>query len=164
MVSLQYSGILLLRALKLLQWRLYQSPLEMPSDSLLIFDTDINPRWSDQDRLGHVNNAEYFRYFEEARIRWLDSLADSLDRSKEGPVVATTSCTYLHSVVYPCPLNCQLYLSKLGNSSFSLQQELTEIATGKLMVEGSVTLVWVNRETGKPTPIPNVLRNLLPPA
>lgn len=133
----------------------------MAVTSKLIFSTPITPRWSDQDRLGHVNNAEYFRYFEEARIRWLDSLASRLDRSKEGPVVAATDCTYLKSIIYPCPLQCTLSISRVGNSSFLLQQALLELASGAVMAEGSVTLVWVNRETGKPIPLPDVLRNIL---
>jgi acyl-CoA thioester hydrolase len=130
----------------------------MTDTAKLIFSTTIEPRWSDQDRLGHVNNAEFFRYFEEARIRWLDSLADQLDRSIEGPVVAATGCTYLKPIVYPCPLQCNLLLGKVGNSSLALQQTLTELASGSIMAAGTVTLVWVNRETGKPTRVPDALR------
>lgn len=130
----------------------------------LVFTTEIHPRWSDQDRLGHVNNAEYFRYFEEARIRWLDSLAQSfpveMDRSKSGPVVATTGCTYLQPVVYPCPLLCSLYIVKVGNSSLSIRQTLTTLENLTLMTEGHVTFVWVDRVTGKSTLLPAQLRQL----
>ena len=31
----------------------------------------IKVRWGDMDPLGHVNNTEYFRYMEQARVAWL---------------------------------------------------------------------------------------------
>ena len=35
-------------------------------------------RWSDMDALGHVNNVVYFRFMEQARIEWFDSLVAEL--------------------------------------------------------------------------------------
>ena len=32
-------------------------------------------RWSDMDALGHINNSEYLRYFEQARIEFLADAA-----------------------------------------------------------------------------------------
>jgi acyl-ACP thioesterase len=29
-------------------------------------------RWGDMDFYGHVNNTVYFRYFEQARVEWLE--------------------------------------------------------------------------------------------
>jgi acyl-CoA thioester hydrolase len=31
-------------------------------------------RWGEMDALGHMNNVSYFRYFEEVRIAWFESL------------------------------------------------------------------------------------------
>ena len=38
-----------------------------------LFDVLVEPRWGDQDSLGHINHVNYFSYLEEARVRWLEA-------------------------------------------------------------------------------------------
>lgn len=40
----------------------------------LIYATILPVRWGDMDAMNHVNNTVYFRYMEQARIEWLESL------------------------------------------------------------------------------------------
>ncbi|MGH8025889.1 MAG: acyl-CoA thioesterase, partial [Pseudoxanthomonas sp.] len=37
----------------------------------LVARVAISVRWGDMDAFNHVNNAQYLRYLEEARVRWL---------------------------------------------------------------------------------------------
>lgn len=49
---------------------------------LKLVRTDRIPmRWGEMDALGHMNNAVYFRYFEQARISWFD-----ISESKSRPM------------------------------------------------------------------------------
>ena len=45
----------------------------------------IDMRWSDMDALGHLNNVNYFRYLEQVRVEWLDSLGLSINPDGIGP-------------------------------------------------------------------------------
>ncbi len=42
--------------------------IEIPEDKKLVHESIISVRWGDMDALGHVNNAVYFRYIEQARV------------------------------------------------------------------------------------------------
>ena len=48
-------------------------------------------RWGEMDALGHVNNAQYLRYFEESRIVWCESMGMHLDGTGEGMILLKAS-------------------------------------------------------------------------
>ena len=57
--------------------------IELPELKKQVYETRFPVRWGDMDAMGHVNNAQYFRYLETARIDWmrgmgLNPLADRL--------------------------------------------------------------------------------------
>ncbi|MDP2194899.1 MAG: acyl-CoA thioesterase, partial [Rhodocyclaceae bacterium] len=59
----------------------------------------IPVRWGDMDALGHVNNTVYFRYTEQARIDWLESLGFAVMVDvEEGPVIINASCTFFKPI------------------------------------------------------------------
>ena len=43
---------------------------------VLLHTARLPVRWGDQDPLGHVNNARFFTYFEQARIDYFDAVLD----------------------------------------------------------------------------------------
>src|SRR5262249_44704242 len=50
--------------------------------------TDRVPmRWGEMDALGHMNNVSYFRFFEQARISWFESLGIDYSAGTEGPIL-----------------------------------------------------------------------------
>ena len=64
----------------------------------------LSMRWGEMDALGHMNNVAYFRYFEQARISWFDSLEIDYRPGSEGPILGTISCKYLRPAIYPLEL------------------------------------------------------------
>ena len=52
-------------------------------------------RWGEMDALGHMNNVSYFRYFEQARISWFDSLKIDYSPDSEGPILGTITCKFI---------------------------------------------------------------------
>jgi acyl-CoA thioester hydrolase len=121
----------------------------------------VDVRWGEMDALGHVNNAEYLRYFESARIEWMASTGHLIANPDSGSVVLQTTCRYIAPVEYPCQLNVLTILSKVGNSSFTFSHKLVGVADDKLYTEAEVICVWVDRETGKPKRVPDFIRSLL---
>jgi acyl-CoA thioester hydrolase len=118
-------------------------------------------RWSDHDQNGHVNNAMYFTYFEQARIEWFHSISTH-NRAGLGPVVASAACDYLRPISYPATLAITVECARPGRSSFTVYN--TIFLDGEPAVkfaEGRFVMVWVDRSTGKSVPLPDSIRTLL---
>jgi acyl-CoA thioester hydrolase len=113
--------------------------------------------WGDMDALGHVNNARYFDYFQEARIEWLRELNINMT-SKTGPVVIHVSCTYFKPVLYPATVTLRSKICEVGNSSMLLGHDLYQDEV--LMAQGTSKIVWVDYTQGKSVPLPAIMRKL----
>lgn len=63
----------------------------------------IDVGWSDMDSYDHVSNIVYFRYFQDARINYLERVGwlESKRVSGLGPILKGTSATYRKPVKYP---------------------------------------------------------------
>jgi len=134
-----------------------------PTEKNLVWSQRLNVRWSDMDANGHVNNAAFFTYFEQARIEWLQSIAAQTTPDGHGPVVKKADCTYLLPVSHPATLELRLYLGKPGRTSFPTYSEIwTTDESPEKVADGEAIMVWVHRKTGKPQPVPEFLRKLMP--
>ena len=60
-------------------------------------------QWGDQDAFGHVNNVVYFRWYESARIAYLDAagLGSMMSQEGIGPILASITCNYRKQIKYP---------------------------------------------------------------
>ncbi len=111
--------------------------------------------WGDMDALGHVNNARYLDYFQEARIEWLRELNIHL-QGNTGPVVVHIAATFLKPVVYPAVVTLRSTIHSIGNSSMVMEHELYH--NEQLMTQGTSKIVWVDYTQGKSVPLPEVIR------
>lgn len=130
----------------------------MTEKKILIHKKIVTVAWGDMDALGHVNNARYFDYFQEARIDWLAENNFHLS-SNTGPVIVHTSCTFLKPVIYPAKLILTSSVHSLGHSSFVIDHDLTQDET--IMAQGTSKVVWVDYQQNKSIAIPPTLRSLL---
>lgn len=134
----------------------------MPETPRLLHSLKLQVRWGDMDVLGHVNNAEYLRYFEQSRIEWLESLGYPTTGKGTGPILLKASVTYLKPIVYPAELEVRLHAGRVGNTSFTL---LSEIVNGReateRFTEGEFVIVWLDYDAAKAIPIPDRLRAVL---
>lgn len=126
----------------------------------LVSTTTMPLRWGDMDSFGHANNTVYFRFFEEARIRWLSSLELGEEYAHTGPVIINTSATFLKELNYPATIEVKTYVGKAGNSSIENFHVLADADTGEVYCEGAAKIVWTDREKKKSTPLPAPLRAL----
>ncbi|MCC5791444.1 MAG: acyl-CoA thioesterase [Legionellaceae bacterium] len=111
--------------------------------------------WGDMDALGHVNNARYFDYFQQARIDWLDSVELAMN-PHQGPVLLKISCTFLRPVVYPATLCLQSRLHSPGRTSVRMDHAIYQ--EGERMAEAESTIVWIDYQLGRPVALPQALR------
>lgn len=127
----------------------------------LIHTTLIPIRWGDMDAYGHVNNTIYFRYAEQARCEWLESLGYKVAPVGEAPVIINAACTFLIPLTYPGTVEVRMYAGKLGRSSVETWYEMRLTGSDTLYAEGSSKIVWMDTATGKSVPIPDALRDLV---
>lgn len=127
----------------------------------LVHTTRIAVRWGDMDALGHVNNTVYFRFAEQARIEWLESIGihDIVD-VEEGVVIVNASCTFLRPVTYPATLEVRLLIGKPGNSSLPTYYEMRVVGDDTRVAEGASKIVWWNPASGKSRPLPDFIREI----
>jgi acyl-CoA thioester hydrolase len=114
-------------------------------------------RWGDMDALGHVNNTVYFRYMEQARIDWVDSLArHGLGYAKgQGPVIVDASCTFREPLVYPGKVETRMFLGGPGRTSVGSFYELWK--DGRMHADGAAKIVWIDLASGRPAPLPEAI-------
>lgn len=82
----------------------------------------ITVRWSDMDAYAHVNNVQYLRFFEEARVYafkdWFGADRDLID---EGMLVVSQAIDYLLPMGFAyAPARVAVWCSDVGAASFEL--------------------------------------------
>lgn len=136
------------------------------SSKKLVHTLRMPIRWGDMDAMGHVNNTNYFRYIESARIAWLEQVGGLPDARGEGPVIVNASMSFLKQLTYPGEIEVTTFVSPPGRSSVEVSHEIRLVngqgEAGELHAEGMAKVVWVDFRLGKSAPLPEVLRAELP--
>ena len=108
-------------------------------------------RWDDLDAFGHVNNAVYLTYAQEARFAWSGILE---------MVVARAEVDFI-APIYDGDtfLDIELWVSAIGNSSFTMTYEIK--IKGELVARVKTVQVTVDMKTKKSYPISDEQRAFL---
>lgn len=123
--------------------------------------TRIPVRWGDMDALGHVNNTVYFRFAEQARIEWFESIGiRDIVNVDEGVVIVNASCTFFRPVTYPATVEIRTLIGKPGTSSLPTYFEMRVSGDDTIVAEGGSKIVWWNPKTGKSLPLPDYIREI----
>lgn len=129
-----------------------------------MFRFALAPRWGDMDAFGHVNNAQYLRYLEEARVRWLESLPGVSLRDPVAPVLAASTVNYRTPIQWPSEIVVELFLERIGTKSICVSHRMLSSSDASLLYsDGHVVMVWVDSRTGSSVPLPDALRSALEP-
>lgn len=131
----------------------------MSTERKLILSTRIPVRWGDMDAYGHVNNTVYFRYFEQARVEWLEQQGSRVSPDEPvGPVIINASCTFYMPVNYPATVQVKMYGGEPGRTSLMTWYELFVDGDDRLYADGAAKTVWMDTRTGKSAPLPDTIR------
>ncbi len=94
------------------------------------YRVDVPLRWSDMDAYGHINNVQFLRLLEDARViafeQWFGQ-----DRSllKEGVLVARHEIEYLAPLDFRhAPISVDMCVTQMGGASFDLGYEVRDPA------------------------------------
>ena len=131
----------------------------MNSEHKQLTRVPISVRWRDMDAMGHVNNANYVSFLEEARVRWLLGVEGVSLSDRIVPVVAATNVNYRLPIVWPNDIVVELFVERLGNSSVTIGHRIVDQQDeSKLYSDGNVVVVWMDAQTGKSAPLPEAVR------
>jgi acyl-CoA thioester hydrolase len=123
------------------------------------YTEEIDVRFRDIDALGHVNNAVYATYIEQARTRFFRDVL-GLDISRAATVLASLSIDFRRPVeLADDAVTVTVEIANLGRSSVTMAHEIR--VGDAVAAEGEATIVSVDPETGEPAPIPDEHREAM---
>ncbi|MCX6170443.1 MAG: thioesterase family protein [Ignavibacteriales bacterium] len=117
-------------------------------------------RFHEVDILGVCNNAVYFNYFEDARIKYMQDIKKNFGLMEilEGNsffIMVHNNCDYIASAYMDDELNIYTRIEFIKNTSFGFKHIVENNNTGKIIARGGGVVVHINRATNKSIPIPN---------
>ena len=112
---------------------------------------ELNTRWKDMDTFGHVNNAVFLTYIEDARIsffrRW------KLNNREKSIIMASIKIDYLRQVSHPSNLVVGQRISRLGKTSFDIHSVLFIQNEPQAAAGAVVSAVCFDYEANKSVPV-----------
>jgi len=129
------------------------------------FETEIRVRYAETDQMGFVYYGNYAMYYEVARVEALRSLGISYkDLEETGvmmPVLENWS-KYIRPARYDDLLTVRLLLKEIPGMRINFEYEVLN-EEKKLINLGSTTLVFLEKDTGKPVQVPAAILDVLKP-
>jgi acyl-CoA thioester hydrolase len=122
----------------------------------------IPTRWMDNDVYGHVNNVQYYSYFDTAVNRFLiERGVLDIHQGEVVGFVVDSGCAYFSSISFPDTVHAGMRVARLGNSSVRYQIALYRNDDALPCAAGHFVHVYVERSSNRPVPIPVAMRAVL---
>lgn len=114
----------------------------------MITPAKIQVRFRDCDMMGHVNNAVYLSYFEQARMHYFEQLIGAdWDYKKDGILLVKNEVEYLKPILLHDTPEIIVFLVEIGEKSFTLGYEVK--VNDELRSKGISKLVCFDFESQK---------------
>jgi acyl-CoA thioester hydrolase len=122
----------------------------------------ITTRWMDNDVYGHINNVQYYSYFDTAVNRFLiDQGTLDIHHGDVIGLVVETHCSFFSSAAFPADIEAGIRVAHLGRSSVRYEVGLFVGGREQAIAQGHFVHVYVERDSEKPVSIPDDLRSVL---
>jgi acyl-CoA thioester hydrolase len=115
------------------------------------YQTKQYVRWGDLDAFGHVNNATYLVYAQEARYTWSKMIEMVVARAE----VDFIAPIYTGDIF----IDVEIWVNKIGNSSFGLTYEMKN--GDEVLARIKTVQVTVSMDTKKSRPLKDTEREFL---
>jgi acyl-CoA thioester hydrolase len=117
-------------------------------------------QWAEMDAFQHVNNIVYFRYFENARIAYLERIGwwGEVPRTGIGPIVASILARFRRPLAYPDTVRIGARVTEVGEDRLTMEHLIVSQARSEITTEGSSVVVCYDYRALRKTPIPDHLR------
>lgn len=124
------------------------------------FVIDMDVDWGDMDALQHVNNVEYFKYFQKARIAYFEkNNSDNLfTESRISTILASTQCKFIYPLIYPDSISVGARVDAIADEYFTMKYAVISSNNQKLVAIGDAKVVMFDYEKNSKTPIPKEIK------
>lgn len=124
----------------------------------------IPTRWMDQDPYGHVNNVQYYSFFDTVVNEHLIREGGlDVQATREIGLVVETKCRFLKEINFPQTIHAGIRVAKLGTRSITYEIGLFRDKETEPAAFGHFVHVYVDRETRKSVAIPERVRAAVAP-
>lgn len=148
-----------------------------------IFEYSLQVRWSDSDRLGHVNNTRFVEYLQEARAHFITECFLAAAAAAEG--AQATQAAGVEPAVQPGPtsrgptvmrkltidflgpifdnsgpLVIEVSISRIGRTSFGVRHRIRDVV-GALCAEAEAVMVAFDLDSQKPRALTDLEKAIL---
>ena len=122
---------------------------------------EIPVQWGEMDAYGHVNNTTFFRYFESARIAYLErcGFIESYESHKIGAILHSTDCRFRHSLHHPDNVLVGARVIQIEEDRFTMAYVVVSRKRNEIVAEGTGIIVSFNYETRSKAPLPQMVRD-----
>jgi len=121
-------------------------------------------RFRDLDGLGHLNNAVYHSFLEQARCHFFKQIGlfDPSNGIKNLPIIlARTEIDYVAPCYFGDKLTVKTWVKEIGNKSFKMSYQILSEKESKEVAKATATLVYYDNFKQKSSLIPDETRRAL---
>jgi acyl-CoA thioester hydrolase len=137
-------------------------PDRTPHPDLAHFPVTVRAivHWGEMDAYGHLNNTVFFRYFETARMAYLErcGFLRSYDEDRIGAILHSTDCRFKAPVFYPDDVLVGARVLDLGPDRFTMGYRVVSVAQNRTAAEGTGVIVAYDYRTARKTGLPESVR------
>jgi len=123
----------------------------------------IEVRYGDLDPQGHVNNARFLTYMEQARIEYIRRLGLWNGGSFQdiGIILADIQVSFRAPILFGMQVLTGVRISRLGSKSLVMDYRLADAQTGQEFAAGSSVIVTYDYPSEQTIPIPDSWRKVI---
>jgi len=116
--------------------------------------------WGDMDYFRHVNNIVFFRYFESARIEYLERIGfrEEAQADGAGPILHSTQARFRRPLTWPDTVLVGARTVEIAEDRFTQEYRLVSRAQGEVAAEGGGILVAFDYAANRKVPLPERVR------
>jgi acyl-CoA thioester hydrolase len=114
--------------------------------------------WGEMDAFSHVNNIVYFRYFESARIAYLDAIGFRGDAGP-GPILASTHCRFRRALEYPDLVHIGARTTALQDDRFTMEYVIVSEKLDDVAATGGGVIVAYDYAERRKVLLPEAVRS-----
>jgi len=123
----------------------------------------IEVRYGDLDPQGHVNNAKFVTYLEQARVKYVQQIGlwDGKSFIDIGFILADTHIRYLHPILFGDLVHVGVRFAKIGNKSLLMEYSIENSQTGLLYATAETVQVAYDYRNRCSISIPDHWRKII---
>ena len=124
---------------------------------------ELPVQWGEMDAYGHVNNTVFFRYFESARMAFLQQcgFAESHERDRIGAILHSTTARFRQPLYFPDTVQIGASATEVKEDRFTMAYTVVSLGRNVVVAEGSGIIVSFDYAAGKKTVLPSNVRTAI---